>query len=87
MILLMLWQFMLAQGCGVFLQLQSLWTQVQYSSPELHSFFAEGIVYTGSQSAMMMLVWNAAAAVSFIVWNTVCAILLFGLLRVFCIER
>ena len=46
-----------------------------------------GILYNGSQSAVMMLAWNAAAAASFIVWNTFCGILLFGLLKVFSIER
>ena len=35
----------------------------------------------------MMLVWNAAGAGSFIVWNSVCAVLLFGLLKVFCLEN
>jgi len=44
-------------------------------------FMETGILYTGSESAMLMLVWNAIAAGAFIVWNTVCAILMFGFLK------
>ena len=41
-----------------------------------------GIIMTGSDEALMRLVWNAAGAGAIIAWNFVCGIAMFALLKV-----
>ena len=39
-------------------------------------------MYTASNEALRMLLWNAIGAASFIGWNAVCGTLIFGFLKV-----
>ena len=45
-------------------------------------FMEGGLINSGSNDALMMLVWNAAGTGAIIAWNAVCGAAIFGLLKV-----
>ena len=40
-----------------------------------------GLIYTGSHSSLMMLVWNLAGMGAILAWNVVCGAAIFGFLK------
>ena len=47
-------------------------------------FMEDGLVYTGSQEALMSLAWNGIGAAAIIGWNLVCGVAMFFTLKVSC---
>ena len=45
-------------------------------------FMEDGLVYTGSQEALMSLAWNGIGAAAIIGWNLVCGVAMFFTLKV-----